>query len=82
MSGTAACTLPIAALTCAIASAPAPARPNWWSMRSGEHSWSTTLASPAAKPSSNMRCITVKASDLRWPGAGGADGAGTDMATS
>jgi hypothetical protein len=82
MSGTAECTSRMAALACSIASAPVPARPNWWSIRPGAHSSSTTLASPVAKPSSNMRRSTVKASDSPWPGrrardaAGGADVAG------
>ena len=61
MSGKAPCTSRMASLTWATASAPWPAVPNWWSRRSGEQSSSATEPSPAAKPSSNIRCITAYA---------------------
>jgi hypothetical protein len=40
----------MASLTWAIASAPRPAVPNWWSRSSGEQSSSATEPSPVAKP--------------------------------
>jgi len=63
MSGKARCTSRMASLTWAIASAPRPAVPNWWSRRSGEQSSSATEPSPVAKPSSNIRCITAYAAE-------------------
>ena len=50
---------------------PGPARPNWWSTRPGAQTWSATEPSPVAKPSSKIRCITVKAADWLRPMTGG-----------
>ena len=46
MSGKAPCTSRMASLTWAIASAPRPAVPNWWSTKSREQSSSATEPSP------------------------------------
>ena len=66
MSGKARCTSRMASLTWATASAPRPAVPNWWSRKSGAQSSSAKEPSPAAKPSSNIRCIIAYAAGRVW----------------
>ena len=58
MSGKAPWTSRIDAFTCAIASAPRPAVPNWCSTRSGEQISSTIASLPVANPSSKIRSST------------------------